>query len=241
MYSRWFFSIPFADVAADLVLQLELGEDLLGPVQDLLQALLDVERLEDLDLLLDRQVGRVPGRVGDLPDVRDASEELRHLGHAAGLDDRLERRLVLVGELTGALGRDLGVRPGLDLHPRGLAGAGHARADDGADHPPDHQGLETAGEAAHVLDLRNGADLRVSVADPGHEQQLAVRGLGGGYRPPGLIGLDREGHDHPGQHNARGQGQERQDLGVELGHVGFVSFVRLCRVNALLRHAIPQV
>ena len=75
-----------------------------------------------------------------------------------------------MGELTGALGRDLGIGPGLDLHPRGLAGAGHAGADDGADHPPDHQGLETAGEAPHVLYLGDDSDLRVSVADPRHEQ-----------------------------------------------------------------------
>ena len=68
-----------ADVGADLVLQLELGQDLLGPGQDLLEALLDVEGLEDLDLLLERQVRRVAGRVGERAGVGDAAQELGDL------------------------------------------------------------------------------------------------------------------------------------------------------------------
>ena len=92
---------------------------------------------------------------------------------------------------------DLGVGTGLELHPRGLAGPGDAGADDGADSmPADHEGLEAAAEPPHVLDLGDGADLRVARADPGHEQELAVGGLGGRDGPAGLVGLDREGHDH---------------------------------------------
>ena len=46
--------------------------------------------------------------------------------------------------------------------------------------------------------LAPGADLRVARADPGHEQELAARGLGGGECAAGLVGLDRQGHDRAG-------------------------------------------
>ena len=223
MYSRWFFSRPSRTSRADLVLQLELGKDLLGPVQDLLEPLLDVEGLEDLDLPLDRQVRRVAGRVGDLTGVGQAAEEVGDLGDAAGLDDVLHHRPVFARERERPLGGDLGVGTGFELHPRGLAGPGDAGPDDGANDAADDEGFEAAAQPAHVLHLGDGADLRVARADPGHEQELAARGLGGGECAAGLVGLDREGHDHARQDHARGERQERQDLGVELCHVGFSS------------------
>ena len=146
-----------------------------------------------------------------------------------------------VGRLRG--GQEALVIRGLHRAAVGLGvpGTGDAGPDHGADQPSDHEGLEPAAEPPHVLDLGDGADLRVARADPGDEQELAVGGLGGGERAPGLVGLDREGHDHARQDHARGERQERQDLGVELCHVGFSSKSRLGRINALLRHGIPRV
>ena len=108
------------------------------------------------------------------------------------------------------------------------------------DHAADHEGLEAAAEPPHVLDLGDGADLRVARADPGHEQELAVGGLGGRDGPLGLIGLDREGHDHAREHHTRGQGQEREDLRIELCHLGSPPKRRCVGVNALPRHGIPE-
>jgi hypothetical protein len=107
--------------------------------------------------------------------------------------------------------------------------------------PADHEGFEAASQPAHVLHLGDGADLRVARADPGHEQQFTARGLGRGQGPASLVGLDRECHDHAREDHPRGERQERQDLGVELCHVGFSSKSRLGRVNALLRHGIPRM
>ena len=53
------------DLLADLLLHTDLGERFLGPLQHTVQAPLHVERLQDLDLLFDRQVGRVAGHVGE--------------------------------------------------------------------------------------------------------------------------------------------------------------------------------
>src|SRR5439155_20678162 len=78
---------PLADVLADLVLEAHLTQDLPGPRQDLRQALLDVQGLQDLDLLLEGQVRGVPGRVGHGPRVLDASEELGDLADAPRLPD----------------------------------------------------------------------------------------------------------------------------------------------------------
>ena len=64
---------------------------------------------------------------------------------------------------------------------------------------------------------------------------------GWGYGPSGLVGLDREGHDHAREHHTRGQGQEREDLRVELCHLGSPPKRRCVGVNALPRHGIPRV
>ena len=49
----------------------------LGPADGLLEALLDVERLEQLELALDREVGRVAGRVGQRAGLRRSSAGMR--------------------------------------------------------------------------------------------------------------------------------------------------------------------
>src|SRR5439155_2989277 len=67
------------DLLADLVLEAHLREGLLGPLDDLLQALLDVEGLEQLDPLLQAEVGRVAGHVGERAGLVDPAQELGDL------------------------------------------------------------------------------------------------------------------------------------------------------------------
>ena len=204
-----------ADVGADLVLQLQVGEHVLRPAQDQLEARLDVERLQHLDLLLDREVGRVAGGVGHGAGLRDAAQELGDGGDAARLDDVLDHRPVLAGELRLSFGRRA-VERRLDLDPRGLAGPGHAQADGGTVQAADHERLGAVAQAADVLDLRDGADPGVAVVHARDEQQLAA--VGGVDGRAGLVGFDREGHDHPGEHDPGGQREEGEDLGIDVSH-----------------------
>ena len=73
------------DAAADLLAHLELGEHLARPAQRLLDALLGIEGLEQLDLALDRQVGRPAGGVGQRAGVVDALEHVGDAGRADAL------------------------------------------------------------------------------------------------------------------------------------------------------------
>ena len=93
------------DVGADLVLQLEVGERLPHPREDQLEARLDVDRLEQLDALLHRQLGRVRGGVGQLTGIVDAGEHVGDAARAAVFEDRLDDGLVLARQLEGARGR----------------------------------------------------------------------------------------------------------------------------------------
>ena len=210
----------FADVGADLVLQLQVGQRVLGPAHDELEAGLDLDRLQDLDLLLEGQVGRVAGGVGDLAGVGDPPEELGHLRHAARLHDVLDHGAVLASELLGA-GGGLGLLDGLGLDPQGLAGAGHADAHDGTREPADHQGLDPAPGLAEVFDLGDRADARVATVHLGDQQHRALggiaRGLGGGAS---FVGFQGQGDDHAGQDDPGGEGQQGQDVDVDVGHIG---------------------
>ncbi len=205
-----------AHVGADLVLELDVGERVLGPAGDQLEPFLDVEGLEHLDLPLEAQVGRVAARVGDLTGVVDTPEELRDLRHAAGVDDVLDHRSVLPGELPGSrCGLALVDRVGLDPHR--LARAGHADADHGARQSADDESLDARAGLPEVLDLRDRADAGVAPVDLGHQQQQGIIGRGGslGGRVR-LIGLEREGDDHAGQHDPGRQWKQGKNQLIDL-------------------------
>ena len=109
--SRWRFSMPSLTSVRIFSFSSRSASTSLAQPSDDLQALLDVDRLEDLDLLLERQVGRVAAGVGDRAGVGDPAEELGDAGHAARLDDVLDDGAVLAGELRGALGGGRRPRP----------------------------------------------------------------------------------------------------------------------------------
>ena len=108
---------PLGDVRADLVAQRQLTQDLSRPSKHFGESLFDVDRLEHLDLLLERQVGRIAGRVGHLAGIVDPLQELAHLASVAQLEDVLDGRAVLAGELEGPLCDDFLVVLDLDLNP----------------------------------------------------------------------------------------------------------------------------
>ena len=73
-------------------------------------------------------------------------------------------------------------------------------------------------QLAGVLDVGDGADLGVAAVERGTSSDLAVAGgVDGGT---GLVGLEGEGHDHPGEHDAGGQGQDGQGQALQVGHGG---------------------
>ena len=110
----------------------------------------------------------------------------------------------------------LGLLDRVGLDDEGPAQAGHAGADAGPVQAPHHEGPGAAGERAGVLDRGDGAHPAEEPVDAGHEQQAAV---GGGVgRGRGLVGLDREGHHHPGQDHAGRQREDRQGQVLDVGH-----------------------
>ena len=98
---------PVADVVADLLGQLALGQGLLGPAEHEAHALGDVDRLEQLDLALGGelrppadQVGQAAGVVGV-----DAAEDAADLPVTEVLEQGAQRGAQLGAERLGLVGR----------------------------------------------------------------------------------------------------------------------------------------
>ena len=97
------------DVVADAPAQLDLGQRVAGPGERALEPQLDVERLEQLDLALEREVGRVAGGVRQRARVLDRAQERDDAAGTARLEDLLDHDAVLAGELVRVLADLVGV------------------------------------------------------------------------------------------------------------------------------------
>ena len=174
------------DLVADPFLDLDLREGLLRPLEDLLEPCLDVEGLEDLHLLLEGKVGRVPGGIRQLSRIGHAAKELGDRGDPASVGDGLDRSAVLLAELPGSIAHGLFGR--LDLDPRRLSGAGDPEADGRPPEPADDDGFHAVPHPPDVLDLGHDPDACVPALHPGHGQQFRIVALGrGADRRPSLI------------------------------------------------------
>ena len=149
-----------ADVLADLAAQLQLDEPLALDLGGELEPLGHVDGLEHLDLLLERDVGRVADRVGQRAGLDDRAQELGDaLVGAAQLEDLLDDGAVLaLGGAGAAVDGDV-VRALVDVDAQlpgrvGMGGAGDAAADARQRHGP-----RAAGQADAVGDLGDRADL----------------------------------------------------------------------------------
>ena len=89
-----------ADVVGDLVVDLGLGEVVLGPLDQRGQPLGDVGGLQQLPLLLVGQVGRVAGQVGQGGRVGDPVDGVDDLPGVTPLQGGDDQRLVLGGQLA---------------------------------------------------------------------------------------------------------------------------------------------
>ena len=184
--------------------------------------------LEQLDLALDRQVGRPAGGVGQRAGVVDALEHVGDAGRAEALGDAAHDRLVLAGHLPGAAGDLAAARPRgrpATHTPACSLGAGcptRARA-----RPRSTRARWPFGQLALALDPGDRADGRERARPgAGHEEQAPV-GVGGAVgRVPGLRRLEGERHHHLREDHAALERQQRQGEGLGLG-VGHARSPRL--------------
>ena len=122
------------DLGANLLAHRRVGEDVLGPPDQAGEALLDVERLQHLELLLDAEVRRVPGEVGQVAGMANRPDGLDRAARAAQLKEVLDERAVLARQLTRCFGR-IAVGKRFYLDPEGSADVGLAATETGAVQP----------------------------------------------------------------------------------------------------------
>ena len=220
---------PVADLMADLVGQLTLRQRVLGPAEHEPDPLGDVDRLEQLDLLLGRQLGPPPDQVGEAAGVVgvDAPEDAADLAVAEVLEERDQGGAQLGAQRLGLVGGGL-LDHGLGRHPQAGPGADHAGTQPGSAGGAHDEGGGATRQHAGRLDRGDGADLGEPVTDAGDEQQLAAL-AGSGGRGLGLVGLGADRHDHAGEDDAVGKGEGGEGVGFErLGH-GASELLAMCK------------
>ena len=189
------------DVLADALAHLQLGQPLALELQRQRQALDDVERLEQLELLLVVQVGRVAGGVGQRARLRDRADEGADAAVvAAQLEDLLDHGAVLALEVGGQLlrRRHVGVLVHLDAKHAVLVAVRDA-GDAAEQRVERHHGGAADGVALGHL----GDDADPGVADPAARDQQHPAVVAGD-------GRNRDGHageDHGVVEREPGEGQ----------------------------------
>ena len=200
------------DLVADPLPQGQVCEHVAHPAQEPLEPGLHLDGLQQLDLLLEGQVGRVAGEVGQGARVGDGPQGLGDLARPAVLEHVLHHRSDLTGQLQGTLA-GIGVPHRLHLHPKGRPGAGKAHADAGAAHAPHDGRGHAARKLAGLFDLRNGPDRRVPSPDPGDQHHPAVTTVPGLHRGARLGRLQGHAHGHPREDDS-GVGRHQRQRGV---------------------------
>src|SRR5262249_58063649 len=103
------------DVLADALAHLELGESLALEAERERQALDDLDRLQQLDLLREAQVRGIAGGVGERAGLRDGPDELRYaLVGPAQVENLAHDGPIFALELAGARRRRCSGRDVLD-------------------------------------------------------------------------------------------------------------------------------
>ncbi len=179
------------DVLADALAHLQLGEALALELDGQLEALGDVDRAQQLDLLLVGEVGGVAGGVGQRAGLCDGAQERGDASVvAAQLEDLLDRGAVLALELTCAFVDGHVVGALVDLDAQLAFGAGDGGADQRAVLAGDGDGAAAAGEADLLGDLGDRADLEELVLVARHENDALV-----------VAHVDGERDAHVGEHD----------------------------------------
>ena len=165
-----------------------------------LEALGDVERLEDLDLLLEGDVGRVADRVGQRARLDDRAQE-RATRSSAPRSSRISSTTARYSRSSSRVRPSTGTSSGCSLtSTREAAGAvGVRRAGDAAGDAGERDGAAAAGEADAVGDLGDRADLGELAVVAGDEQHALL-----------VAHVDGEGDVHGGEDDGVVEGDEQE-------------------------------
>ncbi len=163
-------------VVADAAAHLHLGEPLALQLDRERQALLHVQRLEQLDLLLEGEVGGVADGVGEGPGLGDRAQERRDSAVvAAQLEDLLDDRAVLALELARPRVGLVRIGPFFDLDAQPALRVGLSHACDAAVEPAQRYGAAAARKPHAVGHLGDDADARIVVFVAGDEKHALLR------------------------------------------------------------------
>ena len=209
---------PLGHLGADAVLEIGLAERLLRPRNDEGQPLLDIERLQDLQLLGQAEVGGVPGKIGQVSGRSGFAEELDGSAGAPDLQQALDQRAIFARQFDHCLGGVLVVRSGIDLHPERAAHVRLPRAEAGAVLPGEDRDLGAGGQLSRLLHARDSADASELALDAGDQEDEAVALVGRLDRGTLGLPLDRDGHGHVRQDDDLVKRKDRKKLGAVLGH-----------------------
>src|SRR5262249_18944123 len=174
------------DVLADALADLELGQTIALEAERQAEALDHVERLQEVDLLVEAQIGRVARSIGERARIGDGADEGAHAAVVAPqLENLVHDRAVLALQLTRLAGCRGHVGMLLDVDAQLAVATGARRAGDTA-----VEGLE-----AHRTGWAGQLDALDHVRDDPHAG--IVRAMAGNQEQTGLgADLHRERHLH---------------------------------------------
>ena len=179
-------------VVAHLASQLEVGKHVAHPDQELPQSVSHIELFEQLDLLLEGEIGRIDGEIGEAARVVHGEYALGDPPHAPVFEDGTDDGAVLLDEALELVVQDVDLGVGLRLHPQRSLSIGGSGADAGTSQP----GYDDA-VVLDVLDGGDGAHRAEPSLDPGDEEHSVVALAGrGGHGGATLVGLDPDRHHH---------------------------------------------
>ena len=228
---------PLVDLGPHLLAHRCVGEDVLGPSDQASEALLDVERLQHLELLLDAEVRRVAGEVGQVAGVTNRAHRLDGAARATQLQEVLDERAVFARQLASGVG-GVAVRKRFDLYPERAADVRLSATETRTVQSLEDRHLGTGWQLPGLDDLRNGADPGEPAADAGDEQDQVVAALRGGHRGTLGVALDRNGGGHPRHDDHVVELQDRKEFGGQFSHFQSRYAVRPCASGACLSESL---
>ena len=201
-YSRCCFSAPLWTSSRIRLRTWSSARRSRWKASDYLEPLADVERLEQLHLLLVAEVRRVAGRVGQGARVGDrAQERADAVVGLAQLEDLLDDGAVLALEAADLLVAVVLVVVGRDLDPQRPVQVGASGAGDAAVEALEAGREGAAGKAQPLVDAGDRADRGELVIVAGDEQDLVL-----------AAGIDAEGQVHPREDDDVVEGDQGQCL-----------------------------
>ena len=211
------------DVGADLLVDLQLGQVLLGPGQHQLHPSADLGGLEHGEAVVVRRLGPGGHGVGERPGIAGRPQDLRQPARTAQRRRCPPARPAAPGPARprgGWSGRPASGSTSCQRPLRSLTTsrrAGHLAAPPAGWRPRCRSGAGRPARRRRCTPTRRAAPV-----ERGHDDDPPVVGAGRGDGGAGVVGVEREGGDGAGEQHGIGQGddRERDGLGAGAGGVG---------------------